>query len=187
MYKEKIRPILQDLESKENFVAGGSVVGIVLSTVNSLIEYIANLTLNKKNYEEVQEKIKEILAKAEELKQKSMNAIDQDNEILEELLATYKNRKEKEEEYQNSCKKATEFCMQVVYIANDTLKLADDISKVGNKMLSSDFKICRYYALASVWSAIENVYINVKSIKDENYQKNIEEKCNEILKEAVLQ
>ena len=63
MYGEKIKPILEDLENKDIDVAGGGVVGIVLSSVNSLIRYIANLTLGKKKYEDVQDKIKEILEK----------------------------------------------------------------------------------------------------------------------------
>ena len=44
MYNEKLNPILADLENKEVEIAGGSVVGMVLSTINSLIIYISNLT-----------------------------------------------------------------------------------------------------------------------------------------------
>ena len=60
MYYEKMNSILNDLENKDLEIAGGSVVGMILSTINSLIKYIAHLTINKKNYENVQEKIKEI-------------------------------------------------------------------------------------------------------------------------------
>ena len=49
MYNEKLNPILNDLENKDIEIAGGSVVGMVLSTINSLIKYIANLTVDKKN------------------------------------------------------------------------------------------------------------------------------------------
>ena len=73
--------------------------------------------------------------------------------------------------------------MEVVDIANETLKLSDEISKVGNRMLASDFKICKYYSIASVQSAMENVYINLKSIEDEEYTKQIEDECKDILEE----
>lgn len=181
MYLEKMQPILGDLENKEIEVAGGSVVGIVLSTINSLIKYIANLTVGKKKYEDVQDKIKEILGEAEKLKNKSLQSIDKDKEILEEILKAYKTKKENEQKYQEVCKRATDFCMQVVYIAESTLKLTKEISKVGNKMLESDFKICKYYAIASVQAAIENVYINVKALNDEEYICDIENKCRDIL------
>ena len=50
-------------------------------------------------------------------------------------------------------------------------------------MLASDFKICKYYSIASVQSAMENVYINLKSIEDEEYTKQIEDECKDILEE----
>ena len=183
MYSEKMQSILNDLENKEIEIAGGSVVGMVLSTTNSLIKYIANMTIGKKNYEEVQDKVKEILNSAEELKLKSMQTIDKDKEILEEILEAYKIKKQNEEKYQFICKKATDFSLGVVYIANDTLKLSNEIAKVGNRMLSSDFKICKYYAIASIQSAMENVYINLKGITDEEYKKDIENKCRKILED----
>ena len=181
MYFEKMNPILNDLENKDIEIAGGSVVGMALSTINSLIKYIANLTINKKNYEEVQDKVKVILEKAENLKQNSLEAIDKDKEILEEILNAYKLRKENAQKYTQVCKDAVEFCMNVVNIANETLKVSDEISKVGNKMLSSDFKICKYYSIASIQSAMENVYINLKSVKDEQFVNEIEEECKQIL------
>ena len=181
MYFEKMNPILNDLESKEIEIAGGSVVGMVLSTINSLIKYISNLTVGKKNYENVQDKITEILEKAESLKQKSLKAIDKDKEVLEEILASYKIRKENNDKYQSVCKEAVEFSMDVVNTANETLELSDEISKVGNRMLSSDFKICKYYSIASVQAAMENIYINLKSIEDLEYKKKIEEKCKLVL------
>lgn len=183
MYFEKMNPILNDLENKEIEIAGGSVVGMTLSTINSLIKYIANLTIDKKNYEDVQDKVKDILEKAENLKQSSLQAIDKDKEILEEILNAYKIRKENAEKYVQVCKQAVEFCMSVVNTANETLKLSDEISKVGNKMLSSDFKICKYYSIASIQSAMENVYINLKSVEDEQYVNKIEEECKQILEE----
>ena len=183
MYYEKMNPILDDLENKEIEIAGGSVVGMTLSTINSLIKYIANLTIGKKKYEDVQDKVKEILEKAEILKQKSLHAIDKDKEVLEEILNAYKIRKENAEKYGQVCKEAVDFCMGVVYVSNDTLKLADEISKVGNKMLASDFKICKYYSIASIQSAMENVYINLKSVDDREYTKKIEDECKQILEE----
>lgn len=182
MYNEKLKPILADLENKEVEIAGGSVVGMVLSTVNSLIIYISNLTLGKKKYEDVQDKIKEILIEAEDLKIKSLKAIDKDKKILEEILIAYKIRKQNEQKYQEVCKNAVEFCMDVLNIAKKTLNLTEKITKYGNKMLSSDFEICRYYSIASIKSAIVNVEVNLNQIEDEQYKANIQKIYNSILK-----
>lgn len=184
MYSEKMDLILNDLENKEIELAGGSVVGIVLSTVNSLIKYISNLTTGKKKYEDCQEKVTEILKRADKLKVETLQIIDEDKEILEEILKEYKSRKENYEKYQQVCKKSVEFCMQVLEKAYDTLKLSEEISKVGNKMLASDFKICKYYSFASIEAAIANVDINLNSIEDEQYKKIVKEKYKKILDNA---
>ena len=179
MYSEKIEDILQDLENKELEIAGGSVVGMILSTVNSLIKYIANLTIGKKNYIYVEEQVKQILQAAEELKKKSMLSIDKDKEVLEKILISYKNRKEEPENYQQVCKEAVEFALEVVEIAYKTLELSKEIAKVGNRMLASDFKICEYYSIASIQASKENYFINYNSISNEEDKEKLN---NEYLK-----
>ena len=173
MYLEKMESILDDLENKEIEVAGGAVVGMVLSTVNSLIIYISNLTIGNERYKNVQNDVVGILNNANKLKNDTLQVIDKDKEILEEILVAYKSRKENEDRYILACKKSTDFCMKVLELAYETMELSDKISKVGNKMLESDFKICKYYAIASVRAAIENVYINVENIEDKEYKEKI--------------
>lgn len=184
MYSEKMENILNDLENKEIEIAGGSVVGMVLATVNSLIKYISNLTVGKKRYEEVQDEVKRILNNANRLKIEALNVIDEDKQVLEKLLTAYKIKGEDEKQYIKVCREAVEFCMKVVELAFETLELSYEISKVGNKMLSSDFKICKYYSFASIQSGIANVEINLKSIDDDIYKNEIMNKYNKILKSA---
>lgn len=192
MYSEKIEEILLDLENKDIHLAGGSTVGMVLSIVNSLIKYISNLTLGKKKYSEVQEDIKKILIEVENLKCKSLQVIDKDVEVLENLLTAYKERKENYERYDLINRETVNFCLDVTKIALDTLILSERISKVGNKMLASDFKICAYYAFASVEASIVNIKINLDALEDESYKKEIESNYTKIyaraqgIKEEIL-
>lgn len=184
MYYEKLMPILSDLESKDTEIAGGSVVSMVLSIVDALIDYICNLTKDKKNYENVREEVLKIKQESEDLRRKSLEAIDQDEKILKEILAAYKKRKEEPEKLEEVSKKSAEFCIEVTENALNTLKLAKRISQVGNRMLSSDFKICTMYAYTSVEAGIENVKINIGSIKDEIYKNTLTEKYKKLYEEA---
>ena len=184
MYYEKLMPILADLESKDVEIAGGSVVPMVLSIINALIDYICNLTKDKKNYQNVKEEVLKIKEECEELRMNTLKAIDQDEKILKEILDAYKKRNEEPEKLEEVSKKSAEFCIGVTENALNTLKLAKRISQVGNRMLSSDFKICTMYAYTSVEASIENVKINVKSIKDEDYKNTLTEKYKKIYEEA---
>ena len=184
MYNEKLIPLLDDLEDKDIEIAGGSTIGMVLGITNSLINYICNLTINKKKYEIVQNDVLCIKKEAEELKIKVLNIIDKDKEILEKILIAYRDRKENMEKYVDACKEATEYCIKVTEMALETLKLADRISKVGNKMLSSDFEICKIYSFAAIKASIVNVDINLSSIEDQEYNNIVKNKYTKILEEA---
>lgn len=184
MYYEKLMPILADLESKDVEIAGGSVVPMVLSIINALIDYICNLTKDKKNYQNVREEVLKIKEECEELRRNTLKAIDQDEKILKEILDAYKKRNEEPEKLEEVSKKSAEFCIEVTENALNTLKLAKRISQVGNRMLSSDFKICTMYAYTSVEAGIENVKINVESIKDETYKNTLTEKYKKLYEEA---
>ena len=184
MYYEKLMPILADLESKDVEVAGGSVVPMVLSIINALIDYICNLTKDKKNYQNVREEVLKIKEECEELRMNTLKAIDQDEKILKEILDAYKKRNEEPEKLEEVSKKSAEFCIEVTENALNTLKLAKRISEIGNRMLSSDFKICMLYAFTSVEAGIENVKINVDSVKDEAYKNTLTEKYKKLYEEA---
>ena len=86
MYNEKLKPILEDLENKDIEIAGGSVVGMALSQINSLIKYICNLTIGKKKYENVQNEVISIKDEAESLKRQVANYKKRYRNILEEAL-----------------------------------------------------------------------------------------------------
>ena len=185
MYYEKLMPILADLENRDIEIAGGSVVSMVISIVDSLIDYICNLTKDKKKYENVREEVLKIKEESDELRRKSLEAIDRDEQILREILDGYKKRKEEPEKLEETCKKSAEFCLSVTENALNTLRLAKRISQIGNKMLSSDFKICIMYAYTSVQAGIENVKINIDSVKDEKFKKDMVQKYEEIYEKAI--
>ena len=186
LYNEKIRPILDDLENPEIELAGGSAVGMVLSITDSLISYICNLTIGKKKYENVQDEVIKIKKEAEVLREKALKVIDEDRVVLDKLLKAFKVRKEKPEKLEEASKECVLFCNTVMEDSLETLKLVSRLEKVGNKMLESDFKICKKYVFSSMESSIVNVDINLKYVKDEEFKekivKNYTEKINEAKK-----
>ena len=91
MYYEGIEPFLTNLEDKNVGVAGGAVVAMVLSSLNSLIIYISNLTIGKKKYADVEDKVKAIFDEANNLKAKTLQMIDGDKLVLDRILDAYKN------------------------------------------------------------------------------------------------
>ncbi len=175
LYNEKLKPILEDLESPEIELAGGSTVGMILSITNSLIVYICNLTIGKKKYEDVQDEVIRIKNEAAKIKETALKVIDEDREVLDKILKAYKVRKTNPNELEEASKAGVLFCKDVMDKAIQTVELSERIAKVGNKMLASDFEISKKYAMSSVEASVVNIEINLKFVNDENFIKKIRE------------
>lgn len=185
MYKDtSIDIFLQDLSDKEVEMGGGSLIGLNLASVCSLICYICNLTIGKKKYINVEKEAQNILDEANDLKDITLELIDKDKEVLEEILMTYKLREESKKEYEDALIKAVEFSFEVLENAVKVLNLVKRISKIGNLMLVSDFEIGAYMAYAAVESSVTNVKINLMNIEDENYIEKMKNKYLDVLENA---
>ena len=185
MYRdESIDSFLGDLADKEVEMGGGSLIGLNLASVCSLILYISNLTLGKKKYVDVQDEVRVIMEEARRLKEESLEIIDKDKEVLEEILLTYKLREEEKEEYEKALTKSVDFSFEVLNKALSVLKLSRKITGVGNLMLVSDFEICAHMAYSAVECSITNIKINLLNLEDENYIEKAKIKYLKILDEA---
>ena len=185
MYKDtSVDIFLEDLADKEVEMGGGSLIGLNLASVCSLICYIANLTIGKKKYINVEKEAQNILDEATCLKELTVALIDKDKEVLEEILMTYKLREEAKEEYEEALVKAVDFSLEVLEKSVEVLNLVKKISKIGNLMLVSDFEIGAYMAYAAVESSVTNVKINLMNIEDENYVEKMKNKYLDVLEEA---
>ena len=185
MYKDtSVDIFLEDLADKEVEMGGGSLIGLNLASVCSLICYIANLTIGKKKYINVEKEAQNILDEATSLKELTVELIDKDKEVLEEILMTYKLREESKEEYEDALVKAVDFSFEVLEKSVEVLNLVKKISKIGNLMLVSDFEIGAYMAYAAVESSVTNVKINLMNIEDENYVEKMKNRYLDVLEDA---
>ncbi len=192
MYPEgTINQFLDDLASESSIPGGGSAAALAGSMTAAVVSFISNLTIGKKKYEDVEPEAKEILKEAEELKKELVNMVDEDSEILKEILATYK--KGDKEKLLTVSKKAVDFSMEMTKKCVDIMELSLHISKIGNRMLASDFEVAAFIGDAAVNSAIANVKINLKSIKDEDYVSRVEDEYSQLrvksddLKEEIVE
>lgn len=187
MYKDQdICKFCSDLQDKQVNMGGGSLIALNIATINSLIQYIANLTIGKQKYQQNEFEVMQILDASKKIQEIMLNSIDRDSEILKKILDTYKQRKIDRVAYINACKEATDFGVFVLEKSYDTLCLVNKISKIGNTNLVSDFEIAMYYSDASVKASITNIKINLKSIDDDKYKEDTYQKCKDILSSCEI-
>ncbi len=171
-----LQAFINQLESSEPVPGGGSVAALSSALASALSGMVANLTVGKKNYEEVSEQMTAVAAKMAEHKQTFVDMIDKDANSFDSVMKAYKLPKETDEEkahraqlIQDGMKYAASVPLEV---AEKTAVLFDDIAflvKSGNANAQTDALVAAMMARTAILSALYNVKINLGSIKDESY------------------
>ncbi|MFN2340499.1 MAG: cyclodeaminase/cyclohydrolase family protein [Halanaerobium sp.] len=186
-----IDEFLNELGSSNSIPGGGSAAALSGALNAAVISFIANLTVGKEKYKEVEAEAKEILTESEELKKEMLLMIDQDSKILSDILDSYKAGDQTK--VKEVCQDAVEFSMDMTKKAVRLMRLSLEISEIGNRMLASDFEVAAYIGDAAVGSAIANVKINLKSLDDQEYKENIKKEYLKLkdessrLKEEIIE
>lgn len=177
--------------SKAPVPGGGGVAALIGSIGAALAGMVGNLTTGKKKYAEYEDDIQRILAEAKALQDDLLSQIDKDAENFYPLSQCYGIKAEtdeekaaKEEKMQACLKVAISAPIEIVKLAYKAIKLHEELAVKGSKLAVSDVGcgvVCLKAALQSGWL---NVMINLKSIKDEEFVKNVESELLPLVEEA---
>jgi len=171
---------------------GGSIAALCGAMSASLSCMVSNLTVGKKGYEDVQEKVKELAVKAQALKDDFLLDIDLDTLAFNKVMDTFKMKKktieEKEKRAQaieNATKEATLIPYHVLENCISALKIAKEVAVHGNKNSLSDAGVASLTAEAGALGAFYNVKINLPDIEDEKFKSDIKRQASDLLKKAL--
>ncbi len=181
--KLKIDDFLLELASDSPAPGGGSVSAILGGLSSALCSMMASLTIGKKGYEDVSEESQKIVEKMNAHINKFNNLIDRDATSFDDVIASFKLPKATDEEKEirrQAIQKGYKTAIQVpLEICENLVSLFDNIEYIvakGNKNVITDGVAAAMCCKTGVRVALLNVKINMKSIKDEDYVKELEEK-----------
>lgn len=197
---KKVSNFLNELASNSPTPGGGSVAALAGALGAALISMVGNLTVGKKKYEDVEEEIKRILSSSEKLRYELSQLIEEDVKVFNNFMSTYKMPKETEDEkkiraekIQESLIEAAKVPLKVAHKCLDILSLSKEVAEKGNINVVSDAGVAALLAEAALESAILNVKINLKMIKDKKTKEELFSSIQELLlkekgqKEKVLE
>ncbi|MEA2021346.1 MAG: cyclodeaminase/cyclohydrolase family protein [Candidatus Caldatribacteriota bacterium] len=192
LVEKSVIDFLEELASRAPVPGGGSVAALSASLASGLTEMVANLTLGRKGYENTEVEMKRIILESSVYRKKFLNNIDKDADAFNLVMKAFKMPKNTPEEKAGRKeaiqKKMKNAALVPLEVAKDTLKLMEFISEVvekGNKNALSDGAVASMMARTAVLSALYNVKINLQSIKDENFVKEISLQVKEIELNAI--
>jgi glutamate formiminotransferase/formiminotetrahydrofolate cyclodeaminase len=170
---------------------GGSVAALCGSMGAALAAMVANLTHNKKGYEESWDECVDIAEKGQKLKDIFVKGIDRDSQSFDNVLAAMRLPKKTDEDkeardaaIQEASKGAVSVPMETLRATIETLDIAKRIAEIGNVNSVSDAGVAAQCARAAAIGAAYNVLINLDGIEDEEFVKNSRAEANSLREKA---
>ena len=167
---------------------GGSVAALSGGLGAGLAGMVANLTVGKKGYEADWEEMKEVAAKAQDLKAHFVAAVDRDTEAFNAVMACFRMPKSTPEQTQarnaaleDATKQATMVPFEVLRAVPQALSLALVVAQKGNKNSASDAGVAGASLRTAAEGAWLNVRINLGGIQDKEFVKNLRVEGESIL------
>jgi glutamate formiminotransferase/formiminotetrahydrofolate cyclodeaminase len=174
---------LKELASNSPAPGGGSVAALSGALGAALLEMVCNLTVGKKKYEDVWDEMGKTAQDISLLRVRLLELVDEDTEAFNDVMKAFRMPKgtdeEKEERskaIQSGYKKAIATPMDTAEVCLKALEIALPVAEKGNKNSISDAGVGADMAASGLEGALVNIMINLGSIKDEGYVKEMNEK-----------
>ena len=167
---------------------GGSISALCGALSAALVEMVANLTVNKEKYKEYQEEMSEIITNISSDRQALLVAVDDDTKAFDKYMAALKLPKGSEERKAAMQEGLKEAALVPLSVAKRVCTLFPSIEKVlthGNSNAVTDAMVATMLARTCALGAIYNVRINLSSIHDEAFVKELEGECDTLQNKAV--
>ena len=175
------------LGSKAPVPGGGGASALVGAVGTALGNMVGALTVGKKKYADVEEEMKELMAKATTLQDELLHLIERDAEVFEPLSKAYGMPRETEEEKAEKArvmeivlKDACSVPMEIMEKCCEAIDLIVEFAAKGSALAISDAGVGAAFCKAALEGASLNVYINTKSMKNREYAE-LNRKCDEML------
>ena len=179
------------LSSKAPVPGGGGAAATVGALASALGMMVANLTVGKKKYADVEEEICQVREQLEILRDKLIVYTDKDAEAFEPLAKAYKLPKSTPEEVaekacvmENALYQASIGPLETMEIIYQVMELLEVLGEKGSRMALSDVGVGVLFARSALESSSLNVYINTKCMKDRKVAEEMNQKADALIEKA---
>ena len=166
------REFVDELSTDSPAPGGGSVAALCAAQAAGLVAMVGNLTVGKKKYAKVQDRVKAIAERGQDLKDFFLAAIDGDTDAFNAVMDTFRlpkstpaQQKAKALSEAAATREATRVPLSVLEAVPELLELAGEVGEIGNANSLSDAGVAALSGMAGAEGAYYNVLINLESLK----------------------
>lgn len=182
---------LEALASKAPTPGGGGGAAMAGALAVALTSMVGSLTVGKEKFAAQEAEVQKILAEAEATRKELLQLVNADAEVFNAFMACYRLPKATEEEklqrtqaIQSAAKQAAEVPLKIAEACLKVMHFAKRMAVIGNSGAITDAAVSSIMGRAALRSAVYNVVVNLKLIKDEAYNQNMYAKLEGMQKEA---
>ena len=185
-----LKDVVEVLASDEPAPGGGGASALVAAIGTALGNMVGSLTEGKLKYYEVEDEIEQMIDKAEQLEQDFLSLMDEDEKAFLPLMEAYKlpHKTELEKAKRTAVliaakSQACQPPLRIMRKCCEAIDLCGRFAEIGNKNAVSDAGVGVLFCKAALQGASLNVYINTKTLEDEEYAKKLNEETDSMLAE----
>ncbi|MCF8242972.1 MAG: cyclodeaminase/cyclohydrolase family protein, partial [Melioribacteraceae bacterium] len=188
----KLNDFVDEVSRESPAPGGGSIAALAGALGAALCSMVSNLTSNTRGSEEVDRILNEAAVECQEIKNALAKAIDDDtnafNAFMDAKRLPNKTTEEKQLRQQamlDGLKQAVMVPLNTAKLSLKAIEIADKVARNGNPNSVTDVGVGATAAYTGVIGGIYNVLINLKTIKDEEFNKEMRETCAKLKHEAI--
>jgi len=186
-----VKKYIESTGSDTAVPGGGCAAALCGALSAALGEMVANLTIGRDKYREIEAEMMMLRDKIRRYKDKLMLDIDRDARAYEKVMFAYQIPKEaayedvRNSEIQVALKEAAQVPLEVANDAIQSLFLIEKVVKLGNKNAVTDGIVAALIARSAALSAMLNVRVNLDAIHDMAFKERIEDDMEELEKKSI--
>ena len=187
-----VKGLLDVTAGKDPVPGGGSISALCGSIAAALTEMVAGLTIGKKKYAEVEEQMKQLVERVQEIRQQLILDVDRDSEAYNVVFAAFQMPKETDEQkaarsaqIQEATKIAANVPMEVARRVYSLLSDIEEVVSNGNQNAVTDGCVAMMSARNAIIGALFNGRINLTSIKDEQFVADMTAEADRLEREVI--
>jgi len=180
------------LASRKPTPSGGSAAAVMGAMGAALVSMVCNLTIGMTQYRAVEEELKFVLTKAEELRRDLTKMIEEDVQAFEAVMRAYGMPRltkgktaTRAEVIQTALKTATLVPMRCCRECHEVIILGRVVAEKGNRNVVSDAGVAAAAGYAALRSSALNVFSNARLITDRIFAEEQLVELDQLLSQAT--
>lgn len=176
MLNKNVTEFTEALASKSAVPGGGGASALVGAIGIALGDMVGELTVGKKKYADVEEDVRALMVRAQELRVKLLSCVNKDAKAFEPLSRAYgipKDDPTRDEVMEKCLRDAAGAPLEILDLCCEAIELQKEFAAKGSVLAISDAATGIVFSLSAMYGAAVNVKVNTKSMKDRDYAEKI--------------